>query len=294
VPGRQAVTGAAGLPVAQSRPAPLRDGSDHVTRVCAAGAVPGRCGTPRGRVYSGWIVFRDYQRWFSPSLGREMELLVFGHAGARVLVFPTSLGKFYEWEDRGMFDALAEPIMRGWFQVFCVDSVDAESWYAKGPHPSAAAIRQDQYEAYLLHEVLPFSTHRNQNPFLIATGASFGAYHAINFAFRNPGRVSRVLAMSGLYDIKRLTRGYDDARLYANDPSHYMIHLADRPRLDAIRRMDIILAIGRDDPNLSDNEHLSRMLWEKGVWHALRVWDGWAHDWPWWKQMFRMYIGGHD
>jgi esterase/lipase superfamily enzyme len=31
-----------------------------------------------------------------------MELLVFGHAGSRVLVFPTSMGRFYEFEDRGL------------------------------------------------------------------------------------------------------------------------------------------------------------------------------------------------
>ena len=54
------------------------------------------------------------------------------------------------------------------------------------------------------------------------------------------------------------------------------------------------IAIGRDDPSLADNEHLSRVLWEKGIWHALRLWDGWAHDWPWWREMIRRYIGGHD
>jgi esterase/lipase superfamily enzyme len=26
----------------------------------------------------------------------------------------------------------------------------------------------------------------------------------------------------------------------------------------------------------------------------LRVWDGWVHDWPFWQQMIRMYISGHD
>ena len=33
-------------------------------------------------------------------------MLVFGHAGAPVLVFPTSQGRFYEFEDRGMVDVL--------------------------------------------------------------------------------------------------------------------------------------------------------------------------------------------
>jgi esterase/lipase superfamily enzyme len=58
--------------------------------------------------------------------------------------------------------------------------------------------------------------------------------------------------------------------------------------------MDIILAIGRDDPMRANNEWMSKVLWEKGVGNALRLWDGWAHDWPWWRQMVVKYIGGHD
>lgn len=223
-----------------------------------------------------------------------MEMLVFGHSGARVLVFPTSLGKFFEWEDRGMIDVLAEPLERGWLQLYCVDSVDAESWYASDKHPTEGALRHEQYERYLRAEVLPFSRHQNDNPFLIVSGASFGAYHALNFALRHPTEVSRVLAMSGLYDIKRITHGYNDARVYANDPSHYMVDPLDPGRLDAIRRLDITMTIGRDDPNRPDNEHMSRALWQQGVWHAYRLWDGWAHDWPWWRKMLAVYIGGHD
>src|SRR5690606_31700095 len=102
-----------------------------------------------------------------------MELLLFGHGGARVLVFPTSQGRFYEWEDQGMMDALGDHLARGWLQLCCVDSVDAESWYATWKHPDDRARRQLDYERYLLDEVLPFSESRNPDPFLIATGASF-------------------------------------------------------------------------------------------------------------------------
>jgi esterase/lipase superfamily enzyme len=35
-----------------------------------------------------------------------MEMLVFGEAGQRVLAFPTSMGRFFDWEDRGMVSAL--------------------------------------------------------------------------------------------------------------------------------------------------------------------------------------------
>jgi esterase/lipase superfamily enzyme len=59
-----------------------------------------------------------------------------------------------------------------------------------------------------------------------------------------------------------------------------------------MKRMDIIIVIGRDDPHYEDNAHLSRVLQSRDLWHAFRVWDGWAHDWPWWHQMIRAYVGG--
>lgn len=236
---------------------------------------------------------REHHRWHSPSLGRDMDLLVFGHAGARVLVFPTSQGRFYEWEDRGMIGALGEHLERGWVQLYCVDSVDAESWYARWKHPVNRAKRQEDYEQYLLREVLPLSFHRNPNPFLITAGASFGAFHAVDFAFRYPHLVGRVIGMSGLYDIRQFANGHYDDHIYRHNPSHYVADLHDHGHLEAMRRMDIILATGQDDNFRGNNEHLSRILWQKDVGNALRLWDGWAHDWPWWHQMILRYIGGN-
>ena len=237
---------------------------------------------------------RDYVKWYSPSLGRDMEALVFGHAGARVLVFPTSMGRFYEWEDRGMIAALADVIERGWFQLLCVDSVDADSWYAKWKHPNHRARHHEAYDRYLEHELVPYTAHRNPNPFLVVTGASFGAYHAATFAFRHPHLVGRLLGMSGLYDIKQQTDGYSDEAVYFANPTDFVQHEHDAGRLEAMRRIDIIIAVGRDDPNVADNQRFSHLLWQKGVPHALRLWDGWAHDWPWWREMVKIYIHGHD
>ena len=237
---------------------------------------------------------REHTRWFSPSLGRDMDMLVFGHAGARVLVFPTSMGRFFEWEDRGMIGVLGEHLERGWLQLFCVDSVDDESWYAKHRHPAERGQRHTQYDGYLEREVIPFTQHRNQNPFLIATGASFGAYQAVAFALRHPHLVGRVLGMSGMYDIRGMTDGHSGADIYYANPPEFMVHETDHGRLEAIRRMDIILAIGRDDSMYWDNEQFSATLWSKGIPHAFRIWDGWAHDWPYWQRMIRQYIAGHD
>lgn len=146
---------------------------------------------------------REYHKWHSPRLDREMELLIFGHAGARVLVFPTSMGRFYEWEDRGMITALGEHLERGWIQLYCVDSVDAEGWYYGLAHPTGHVTQHIQYEEYILNEVPPLGRSKNQNPLLILTGASFGAYRAVNIALRHPMIFNRTIGLSGLYDIRR-------------------------------------------------------------------------------------------
>jgi esterase/lipase superfamily enzyme len=239
-------------------------------------------------------VQREYGGWSSPALGRAMEFLIFGHSGARVLVFPSSNGRFYEWEDFRMIEALHEHLERGWVQLFCVDSVDGESWYNEGVPPAVRARRHAQYDQYLINELLPFTSSRNQNPMLIAAGASFGAYHAMAFGLRHPESVGRIIGMSGLYDVRRFTDGFSNDDVYFANPFEFVKHETDDSRLAAMRRMDIILATGRDDPSVANSVEMSRRLWEKGIGNALRLWDGWAHDWPYWRQMIRAYIGGHD
>src|SRR5947209_16795950 len=98
---------------------------------------------------------RDYHNWYSTRLGRQMELLAFGHAGNPLLVFPTSRARFFEYEDNGMIDAVSGKIQSGDLQVFCVDSVDGESWYNRAIHPHERVMRHIAYEDYVLFEVTP-------------------------------------------------------------------------------------------------------------------------------------------
>ena len=80
---------------------------------------------------------REYHRWFAQDLGRDMEMLTFGHSGRPYVVFPTSMGAFFEFEDRGMVDALAPKLEDGTLQLVCVSTVDDESFYASMVHPRA-------------------------------------------------------------------------------------------------------------------------------------------------------------
>jgi esterase/lipase superfamily enzyme len=191
-----------------------------------------------------------------------------------------------------MMDAMAWQIDNGWLQVYCVDSVDGESWYNWGAHPGYRAWRQTQYDNYLYHEVLPLMAVKNSNPFTITTGASFGAYHAMTFGLRHPDAIGRVLGMSGIYDIRGWTDGWTGEQVYLNNPVEFIPGERDAHRLGQLQRMDIIIVGGKDDRLIHSSRQMSGVLWGKGIGNALREWDGWAHDWPYWKQMVNLYMNG--
>ena len=96
---------------------------------------------------------RDYRKWQSPALGREMELLVFGEGGTPVIVFPTSMGRFYQWEDFGMIAHMAPRLDA----VGCSSGASAASTRSpsttKKKPPQERAARQVAYERYLVDEV---------------------------------------------------------------------------------------------------------------------------------------------
>lgn len=240
---------------------------------------------------------REYHRWHSPHLGRDMELLVFGHAGAKVLVFPTRDGRFYEYENLGLVASLRHKLEAGQLQLYCVDSVDWESFYCSWCHPSGRVGRHVQFEEYVLNEVMPLMASKNDHPCTIAHGCSLGAFHAVNIAFRHPHLFRKVAAFSGRYDLtlnvesfRDLFDGYYDDQVYHITPTHYLPNLQCPWRLEHLRRMDIVLTIGDEDPFLGNNRHLGWLLEQKGIPHRLHVWQGRAHRGRYWRQMAPLYL----
>ena len=228
----------------------------------------------------------EYHKWYSPALGRDMELKLFGHAGTPLLVFPTSMGRFYQYADMGMIHAVAHKYERGEIQAFCVDSVDAESWYNRGIPPRDRVLRHIQYEQYLLHEVLPFIRSRNPSPQLAVHGCSFGGYHCVNFALRHPDIVAHCLSFGGAFDIKQFLDGYYDENCYYNNPPDFLPNLNDGWYWDRYQQIKFVLATGERDICLEENRRMAGIMSAKSIPHWLDIWgDGTGHDWPWWQQM---------
>ena len=234
---------------------------------------------------------REYHKWYSHRLGREMELLIFGHAGTPMLVFPTSQGRFYEYEDRGMVWTLSGKLDSGALQLFCVDSVDSESWYNKWAHPRQRVERHMQYEDYILHEVTALMQERNSARHFAVTGCSFGGFHAVNIALRHPDLVNACVSMGGAFDTHQFLDGYYDNDCYFNCPQDFLPNMEDPWYLDRYRHNWYLLATGEHDMCWNENERLAAVMRSKGMNHRIDVWhDRTGHDWPWWQQMARQYL----
>jgi esterase/lipase superfamily enzyme len=234
---------------------------------------------------------REYHKWWSPQLGRDMELLIFGHGGLPVIVFPSSQGRFYEFEDRGLVGAVGYKLDGGEIQLYCLDSVDAESWYNRAVPSRWRIARHVQYESYVMDEVLPLVRQKNQNPRLVSLGCSFGGYHAVNIALRHPDRITGFLSMSGAFDLSGFLHGYYDQDVYFNTPPHYLPNLSDPWHFARYRENQYVLATGWDDHCLGQNQNLARIMGQKGIPHNLYIWDSWnSHDWPTWARMMQEYL----
>ncbi len=181
-----------------------------------------------------------------------MEILAYGHAGLPVLVFPTSHGRFYEYENAGMIHALSEKVEAGNLQVFCVDSLNAESWYNRGIHPHDRVARHNAYESYVLYEVVPLMKGVSGAQQIGTTGCSLGAYHALNFAMKHPDVTSACISMSGAFDMKSFMDGYYDSDFYFNNPVDYLPNVSDPWFLDRYQTMRII-----------SGSEITTSVWEK-------------------------------
>jgi esterase/lipase superfamily enzyme len=226
-----------------------------------------------------------------------MELLIFGHAGAKVLMFPTRDGRFWEYEALNVVGSLADKVEAGQLQLFCIEGLARESFYDGGRHPADRIRRHAAYEDYILNEVLPLMAGANPHDCTMAMGCSLGAFQAASLALRHPHLFRKLVALSGRYDLTMsvenfgdLFDGYYDDEIYFRTPTHFLPGLTCPWRLESLRRLDIVLAVGAADPFLDNNHHLSRLLGEKGVRHHLHVWDGRAHRAGAWRRMAALYV----
>lgn len=238
---------------------------------------------------------KEYHRWHSPRLGREMGVVVYGYYGPPLLVFPTSGGNEWEHEQQGMIAALGDFLGAGRVKIFAVDSVNNLSFYDKSVHPFHRSYIQSLYDSYLRDEVIPFifDNCRTLAVPISTMGASFGGYHAANTLFKHPDVVRRCFALSGIYDLQEFMDGMSDDNFYFNNPVSYLSNLSDPTILSQLGGCDIHIATGSGPWERSGYSYqLAEVLRNRGIPHHLDDWgEQGGHDWPFWKNQMREYLG---
>jgi esterase/lipase superfamily enzyme len=237
----------------------------------------------------------EYYRAWSDSLNQDMELKVYGHAGKPVVVFPAQSGRFYDFENFGMIDAVSHFIEEGIFRFYTVDSIDSQSWANWSIPPTERGVRHEAYDRYIAQEVVAFIHQNSQNQELfLATGASMGGYHSANFFFRHPDVFDSLISLSGIFQLRMFIGDYMDDCVYFNSPLLYLANLEDPWYLERYRRSDIIICAGQgawEEPMNADIRALKTILEAK----AIPAWiDLWGHDvnhdWPWWQKQLPYFL----
>ena len=245
----------------------------------------------------------QYYKEYSHNLQRDMEFMVYGHAGLPMVVFPCQDGKFFDFQSRGMIDTVADKLESGQLQLFCIGSIDEETWSLKHGEEHGRIMWHNQYDKYVCEEFIPrlHQIHAETDPVsyvgkVMLTGASMGGYHCVNFYLRHPEIFGGCLSLSGLFHAEYFFPNYSDMEVYYNSPTDYIRNMpVDYPAVELYRQGRIIICCGQgawEDEAKEDarllQEHFNRL----GVPAWVDLWgEDVNHDWPWWLIQFPYFVG---
>ena len=224
------------------------------------------------------------------------KVLAYGHWGRPAIAFPSENGELWDWESRGMVESLRELLDAGRLKLYCVPSFDRESWTRRDLTLEERAQRHGQYEWWILTRLVPFVQADSNTHGMVATGASFGAYHAANFALKRADLFPVAICMSGVYDVSVQGGGPRGDAVYFNNPMDYVAHLHGE-HLDWLRReASLVLVCGQgqwEDTTgaLDSTKRFAGLLGEKGIPCELDLWGhDVPHDWPSWQRQIAHHL----
>ena len=233
---------------------------------------------------------------FSQNLQRDMSIRIYGDGKIPILVFPTQDAMSDNFENFGMIETLKNFIDNGQIQLFCVDTVDVETWSNVWGDKVWRASRQESYYNYIIEEVLPFIREKNSSGKLpIVTGCSLGGFHSAIVFFRRPELFAGMLSLSGVYDAKFFFDGWLNSVLYDNSPADFLKNIS--PNHDYIKIYNtkkIILCVGQgkwEEEGRRTTSIMQKIFKEKNI-NALTDFWGYDvdHDWYWWKKQILYFL----
>lgn len=242
----------------------------------------------------------QYHKFYSPSLNRDMECKVYGHAGRPVLFIPCQDGRFFDFENFHMTEVWSPWIDSGEVMVFSIDTIDSETWSNKSGDPRWRICRYEQWIQYITDEMVPFMRNmvNERNgwdgyPGILVFGCSLGATHAANLYYRRPDLFDRLLALSGIYTTEYGFDQYMDDLVYANSPVHYLANIApDHPYIDMYNQQKSVICVGQGPWEIPDSTWQMKSILESKDIHTWVDFWGYdcAHDWDWWYKQVTYFV----
>lgn len=226
---------------------------------------------------------------------RDFDLVVYGSKGQPVIAFPEADASCVCWENNGMVAALADLIEAGTIQLFCVDSLDDESWHATGALDEYRRQNLADWFDFIEHELLAFvgttSTSRRR-PLLV--GAGMGAMNVTVALLRKPAAYAGLLALSGTYDVRALVGDWAVPEWLAFSPVDLVANLD--PASDVVKALkDGQLAFVSGQEGSETGAWSQSLLEERmaalGIDATFELWGyDVSHDWCWWQEMCRQLL----
>jgi len=230
------------------------------------------------------ITHTDY---YSHILGKSIKVEVTGHFGTPVIMFPTSQGSYTQNADFHLNGSISWFTDNGKLKLFNVETIDNLSFYNKNISAYDRIRNYELYVQFLVQEFIPYIQKTHNTHRVAVAGASFGGYHAANFAFRYPDLVSHLFCLSGAFSIRNFMDGIQDELVYFNCPDEFVKN----DEAWKYKHMHIVLSTSDRDICLEPTRRMAAILTAKGInhWYDEQKWID--HDWVLWRMVFPTFIG---
>lgn len=232
----------------------------------------------------------------------DQHVISYGHYGRPVLAFPSDSGRAGDFEANGLLLAVSDLVEAGRAKIYCIDSFETSSWRRSDLPLEERAKEHRRFEDFVVNDVVPFIYEDcGGRQDVLASGCSFGAFHAANATLKRGDLFPEAICMSGAYDMSRLGWGERGDAFYFSNPVDYVANL-EGDHLDWLRgHVHVTLIVGQgpfeDDSAsgaLPSTLRLAGLLAEKQIPHELDLWGhDCAHDWPWWARQLALHLPRH-
>ncbi len=231
----------------------------------------------------------EHTDYYSHILGMSIKIEITGHFGYPIIMFPTSNGSYTQNNDFKLNDSIGWLIDQGVVKLYNVQTIDALSFYDKGIPAEQRIKNYELWIQFMRNEYIPYIQNIHKTHRVAVAGASFGGYHAANFAFRFPDLVSHLFCLSGAFSIRNFMNGYDSDLVYFNCPREFVKN----DEAWKYKHMHIVLSTSDGDICLNPTREMSEILNSKGInhWYDEQKWI--THDWPLWRMVFPKFVGSY-